>query len=731
MEILSYFRPETLVAEIIVWVLLIVFAGWVLFLGRYWYQLAGCRRQVKNCADVSLLTNAFRQRLLQQGAGQSSIVPGLMGQLDHPSADLASPASPAMLSVPSQHDADEAFKNFCQINRLKEQSPVARHIRAIFNAGWNESRLEVDGLINNTAGELLRRNSAFRSVLSVFIIIGLLGTLFGLASTLAQLARDLNQPAASALATPDGKQSSTSPEKSQPSSDDMKKKLDRMLGQMQGAFAPSIVGVTFSILGVLLFALFQSRASSRLRTELERLTLIDWVPALIPTPAQTLQEKVQLSEQQIQKSLDSAIKVAALSDEITDGASDLNQAIIASKSSLTSLTDASTNLSRFSDNFVRAVSALTPFQKELHLLYEQMRIESRAFQDSVQKNIAGAETFQKNIEIQLAEQNRQLPLILSAFQGYEKAYVTSRQDIDADLRKLLEKLDNLLISATLTFENLGERNKEITSGIVTALGDPLRGDVSKGLGEVKGALDASLTTVSRDLKSLFSPLDTTSTYLKGTIENLDKRTDKLLQEVQQEFAKQNKANDEQLQGVLMLSASLKLVLEKLAGSSQSFADYGQKFDLGVTALSQNVGTLSGKVDILSQKLGRGPNEKGALDSDFPLMIQLLRQMLGELQNLRQSPACNFVSDSNTPQIRKTLDQMLRVQQKQGEHGPSSKSKEKKYPKSDNQGREAPLPVVYGLGSNQADGSINTDQPRRGRIKRLFGWLPNPFSWRRK
>lgn len=88
-----------------------------------------------------------------------------------------------------QDHANAAFKSFCDAKGLSPKSVIARHLRAIFDAGINESRLEVTPLVKNTGSYLLRSSNLFRSVLSLFIIIGLLGTLGGLASTLGQLSQ--------------------------------------------------------------------------------------------------------------------------------------------------------------------------------------------------------------------------------------------------------------------------------------------------------------------------------------------------------------------------------------------------------------------------------------------------------------------------------------------------------------------------------------------------------------
>ena len=125
-------------------------------------------------------------------------------------------------------EPERIFNKFCTDNRidngypvikyikaiflngyLDKGSSVTKHLKAIFLAGWNESRLEVGELINHTTSNLFRWNNLFRSVLAVFIVIGLLGTLFGLADSLVELSPALKANAETQTLTEEGEASAT------------------------------------------------------------------------------------------------------------------------------------------------------------------------------------------------------------------------------------------------------------------------------------------------------------------------------------------------------------------------------------------------------------------------------------------------------------------------------------------------------------------------------------------
>lgn len=611
----SYLIPDNPIALAIVIVLAVLFGIWLISLTIRWFILAKLRRQLEACADVSILRNAIRSRVSFEDVSKSN-QPELLNFQDH---------------------ANAAFKSFCDAKGLSPKSVIARHLRAIFDAGINESRLEVTPLVKNTGSYLLRSSNLFRSVLSLFIIIGLLGTLGGLASTLGQLSQisPEGDQGISTAQPPPNDQSGTQPIGSGQSAQDRAAKgLKTVLEQLKSAFAPSIWGVLYTIVGVLLFGLFLQVANTPLRDALERHTLVDWVPALLPTPSQSLWEKLQVSDRQIQASLESAKDVAQLAKSIQDDSSDLSKSIRDAKRSIPKLTKVSDQLVNFSDNFVNAVNVLIPFEQQLRQLYEQLLSESKTFHETVRENIAKGEVFQRGVATQLDSQNEQIVSLLIAFNAYEKAYIATRESID-------EKLDRLLQEANKAYLSLGERNQEVITTIVSSLREPLSHDLTNGLSKVENALDVRLSTLSRTLEALHTPLEHAADGLEGTLQNLNTRTEILLKELQQEFFGRNKLHEQQLANITDLSGKLTKLLEQLSGSSSLLKEYEQVLGNNVNTLAQNVGTLGGNIDVLNQSLssnGRGSQSEEELKRLLPLHEQLMVQLQSLVETLkRQRP----------------------------------------------------------------------------------------------
>src|SRR6185436_19521994 len=150
MKILDYLKPENQIALSIIYILLGLFGLWlVILVGNVWRHLR-YRNEIKNCAEVD--------------------------ELSEPDEASAATVSPFMFSNAS----DKTFRAFQEAKALSDNSPITWHLQSIFEAGRNESQLDVRSLIKNTSDKLLRSNSLLRSLLSIFIILGLLGTLFGL-----------------------------------------------------------------------------------------------------------------------------------------------------------------------------------------------------------------------------------------------------------------------------------------------------------------------------------------------------------------------------------------------------------------------------------------------------------------------------------------------------------------------------------------------------------------------
>ncbi len=611
MRILEYLKPDNQIALWIVYVLLGLFVFWLCLLLRRFWQHSRHRRQIKASEDVGVLRNAMSR------------------------------ASEAPLSLPEE--GEEAFRDFLLARGFSAHNPISRHLRAIFDAGWNESQLDVRGLVKNTTDALFRGNVFHRSLLSIFIVLGLLGTLFGISDTLASLDTLLH--------------SST-----ELSNDALSKGLRQLLGTLKGAFAPSIWGVSLTVVGVLLFAVYLRFVAFPLGNLLERMTLTVWVPQLVHTSAQKLLDKLQLSEQQMQRSFAAAQDVAKFAEKIQHKTGKFSSTLTDANTALLKMEEVADNLTTFSQNFIAGVENLEPYHKSLQNIHRQMLDESRVFQESVKSNIAGTQDFQQNIQRQINSQHGQLVQVLSALQSYEAAYIVSRGKID-------EQLSAVLAQAELAFKNLSVRNEEIVQSLDQALGQPLRQNLAQSLGaveealqtrlkNVEGALEVHLRSLGDRLHNLDAPLNSAATKFTDTFSNFNEYTNEWRTTLQQEFFRQNETNQQQLNRLESLSEQLPSLLLQLSAStdsfsasSSSFATHGQQIGQDVNALSNNIVSLSQSVDTLGQQVKTRPEGDGPLTELLAKQTSVLTALMNRIERFgstRSRSRQAHTQDSDSP-----------------------------------------------------------------------------------
>lgn len=258
MRILSpYLFPEHRVGIFIVAALTVLGAGWLISLITSWVRLIRARRTID-----SLVT----------------IAPTLIGHLQ---------------VMPEE--ATTAYAGVIAEFHLDRRHAIVKHVESIFLAGVADARLDVAELLRHTEGTLIRGDVARRYLLGVFIIIGLLGTLFGLADSLIALSGNIGAT------------------RSQPGL------LDVLTG-LRSAFAPSVWGIFWSILGTLMFSAYQRFAVGPTFEELQRATLTKWVLTLYPTAGQRLLEATRVSLETVQQ-------VAAFANDVREDTGRLRSAV--------------------------------------------------------------------------------------------------------------------------------------------------------------------------------------------------------------------------------------------------------------------------------------------------------------------------------------------------------------------------------------------------------------------
>ena len=521
---IEYLSPTNPIASGIVTILQLVFVIWFFVLIVYGIWLFRKCKQIKKNEDVQPLVVARQERDL--------------GQKDNDTNITAEEVFRDFCEKQKLHNSPSITKHLRKIIPLKadfsitkhlrkffpqrKDSSITKHLKTIFLAGWDESRLEVSELVNHTTSNLFRWNSLFRSVLAVFIVIGLLGTLFGLTDSLTDLSPALKE--------------STANETSTENSERMTQALGNLMDDVKGAFAPSIWGIIFTVLGVILYGIYLQIACHPVKSILERLTLTVWVPQLYPTTSQKLIQTLHESEAQMRSGYQTASQVGELVENVQGNISEFNENLKQANAITLPLSDSATqinkaasqinsaadvlskgfteSLGKFSQEFATNVTRLTGFQDEIRSLHQQ-------FQEASNQKLD-----QQNQKLDVQTQN--LVIVLDALKSYEDAYIESRGQIDETLQKFINV-------ATETNISIHESNREWFEKINTDIHEgnrewfeKINTKYNEQISEIQGQMETYLTVLQQSLENELKTLaDVLSINLKNVQGSLDERLEVL------------------------------------------------------------------------------------------------------------------------------------------------------------------------------------------------------------
>ena len=644
----EYLSPANSIALVIVICLFCFFIAWLVGLITYWLRLSRKKGQIENNQDIQSLVTARQER--DRGRDDNE----------------------------AETDANPVFQGFCAERSLSENSFISKHLKAIFLAGWNESRLEVSELINHTTSNLFRWNSLLRSVLAIFIVIGLLGTLFGLTDSLVELSPALKASAEAQTPTENGKASAPADANSG-NSRQMTKALSDLMDDIKGAFAPSIAGVFFTVLGVILYGIFLRFACHPVKSTLEQSTLTIWVPQLYPTTSQKLIQTLQESEAQMRSGYETAVRVDgmveniqtnvdefnrsltqvnAITEPLAESGTEINAAASAISTAAAELNQGFTeslngfadvlnrgflqSLSEFSDKFTSSVTQLTGFQDEIRKLHQE-------FQEAANQKL-DQQTEKLNQQNQnLIQASNALGQVLNALKDYETAYIDSRQQIDETLQAFISKATETNTSIYTEnrewFEKMNADNRRKLSAMQKHLEGNLQTlkqnlvnelkNVSSGLAENLGdfqeALDSRLEVLNERLENFDTPLKETVEEIKGVFDErlttLNERLEKFPEPIQK--------SADQMRDTF---ANLVTFMRGIVGNLQrEIIEQNEKYEAqltGVKSLNESV------VNLLNQLDESSKNQKNA--------VSVLSSNVGELTADTQNLAAaitSFTSDS--------------------------------------------------------------------------------------
>lgn len=533
MDFQNYFSPDSVSGQIVVRLLHISFIIWFASICAYSVYLAGLWRKLRNdSGDLKPLSNFL---------------------IRYARSSIKNPTPSEQKRT--RKEASDAFVEFCKDKLISENSPIASHIKAIFDAGWQENRLDTSELIKHTSGKLFALSNFLKSVLTLFLIVGLFGTLMGLAESFGNL---------SSFASKDQYTSQTQQE--------FTGAVRNLLMSLKGAFAPSLLGIVYTVIGVFIFSVFIA-VFSRLKSDLESLTLTIWVPELFAT--KTLRNKFEAAE-----------TVAQFAKGITGFTKDFSDKLETANGSLDKLTAASTGLTNHTEEFVKGVAQISSFELKLHDLYQQMVDESGAFHDNVKTNLKHLSDTQDNTSKILESQGNQIEQLFNGLKIYEESYIKERKEIDLGIKEVL-------VAARNSYSGIVQRNNEL----ITRIGDPLRTELVSKIGEINQTLNSKLSGIQKKFEDFDAPIVEAAEKIGATLDTVLTRTDEINREFHVEFVEQTKNYTDQLEEIKNINDRIvKLLGDVNSSTGQQTAQLAQSYN-AINSLSASIDSLNRTVTI--------------------------------------------------------------------------------------------------------------------------------------
>ena len=704
----EYLSPTNPIAYGIVIFLLCVFILWIVSLIVYVIWLFRKRKQIIKNQNVQPLVVARQERdLVQEDSDTNIIAEKVFREFCEKQKHHSNPFIAKHLSkiFPLKTDFSLA-KHLRKFIPQRKDSDITKHLRTIFFAGWNESRLEVSELINHTTSNLFRFNNLLRSVLAVFIVIGLLGTLFGLTDSLTDLSPALKE--------------STANETNTENSERMTQALGNLMDDIKGAFAPSICGIIFTVLGVIFYGFYLQIACHPVKAVLERLTLTVWVPQLYPTTSQKLMQTLQKSESQMQKGFDTAAQFSDSVQKVHGNIDDFNESLTHAiaitqplSDSVTQINKAASDIStaadvlntgftesldKFSSDFASSVTQLTGFQDEIRNLHEQFQEEANQklnqFQDAANQKLDLQTDKLDNQNESISKVIETIDQTLNALKSYETTYINSHQEISTELQEFINKATETNTSIYTEnrewFEEINDANKQQFSDmqnqlktelgivqqtlndqlgtLVTELGTNLS-NLQKGLNggletlndrlenfdtplrdavnHIRETFESQLETLNTRLENFDKPLQEAADQMRGTFRNLVRHMQTIVGDLLREVEKQNEKYEEQLTGVKNLNQDIVNLLKQLDESSNNQKDAVNTLSTNVNGLTEDIKNLDTAINTFTSDSGDLSQSIGAIKGDIEKLGTASQQFVEKVEKADVTPLTTGIEKLNT------------------------------------------------------------------------------------
>lgn len=490
---------------------------------------------------------------------------------------------------------DQEFAKYeTALGKNDNTSVLFEHLKAIYDAGAQSSRLDADLLVKNTVDKIFTDVDSIKTSISLFLVIGILGTLAGLAISIGGF------NGANFVMT--GQNSSTADE------------LSLLFGNLRGAFAPSMWGVFFTIVFVFGYSWkIQEGCINKVTEKLTINTIRNWLPKLYPTD-------FQRGDQSLVK-LNATI---ANADGINNGVRTLEKNLSSSNQTLRQLAKVSDDIQKASDRFDKSTDKIVKIKE----LYDELKKTNDIFHSSleslinsaiqdrkdsykeyieiVEKNYAAVQDANQKMKDQMGQYFDALTEVLkkqnSAFSaGLQGQIDTWKATLNNQNAQLQEVISQLKAYDTSFFQTVNESRESLNKSIeVNRNAAIVNQELGKKLHEIEEKLlsrqDELMVQISQPITSQLSGVAQALQHIQQPLNEAVKNIEKM-------------ANYNQRQTSETME-TLKVMTDKLQEKQDSLAHNEQELMQMLESLQKTVQGFQGAVNttmaVVGEKSGVSP-----------------------------------------------------------------------------------------------------------------------------
>lgn len=492
---------------------------------------------------------------------------------------------------------NQLFEDYAnEVGRTKNTEILFEHLKDIYDAGTKNSRLDSELLVKNTISKIFTNIDTIRTGISMFLVIGILGTLAGLAISLSNFHLE--------AVTANGQSQAITL-----TSAVISEYLEGMFANLSGAFAPSMCGVFFTIISVLLYTYFiQECCVNALTEKLTIFTIRYWLPSLYPSDFQrTEMTRVKLN------------KTIANAEGINDGVTKLEKNLSESNATVKALSDTAKKITDAALRFDKSTTKIT----KLEQLYTALKQSNDAYSQSIQKLINNA----------LKERQ-------AAYEEYVNLAKRNTSDVKL-YQDAMQKKFEMLQQQLLQQANLETQNFEIR---IHSLNEAMK-QQSSDFAKIVDSQNAHLAGIIQQLQqynnSFYMSFDDTRKQLLQSIQAnkdsvkvnqlISRENQKLEQELQTVISKTMGSQDALLKAVTVpimeqlrqVSASLNAINEPLRGATRSMQ----------VMMENNAKALDQLIQPLQESMKKLQEDKDSFAERDRELVTTLKQVDASLQKL--------------------------------------------------------------------------------------------------